>query len=238
MTDADAEAQTDAGPTLRVQCVTLPPHYLDKPGDTPRCRGYALVTFSTKADLEAVLRAWPWRRRVHVSPPTHDDNAKDDGDSSPIVKEAHKYGLRTISKARWDALNEEYLAYKQSLVEEVARAPHTMSNRDHEDESSPHPEMQPQIETQTDTQVQTTLSSPYPFDCLVFVRNVHLDTNKTMLKSLFARAFQDSDQDQNQDQDQDGTRPGQHTPTTGLDYVDFTRGMDTVCGASLCRIER
>lgn len=185
-----------------------------------------------------MLRAWPWRRRVHVSPPTHDDNAKDDGDSSPIVREAHKYGLRAISKARWDALNEEYLAYKQSLVEEVARAPHAMSDHDHEDQPSLHPEMQPQMETQTDTQVQTTLSSPYPFDCLVFVRNVHPDTNKTMLKSLFARAFQDSDQDENQDQDQDGTRPGQHAPTTGLDYVDFTRGMDTVRGTSLCRIER
>ena len=49
--------------------------------------------------------------------------------------------------------------------------------------------------------------SPYPFGRLVFVRNIHPDTNKTTLKSLFAQAFQDG---------------------SSLDYVDFSRGMDTV----------
>ena len=44
------------------------------------------------------------------------------GNSSPIMKEAYKYGLRAITKARWDVLNEEYLVYKQSLVDEVAHA--------------------------------------------------------------------------------------------------------------------
>ena len=48
-TDADA----DVGPRLRVQCVTLPSHYLDKLGDMPKCKGYALITFSTKSHLEA-----------------------------------------------------------------------------------------------------------------------------------------------------------------------------------------
>ena len=39
------------------------------------------------------------------------------------------------------------------------------------------------------------------------MRNIHLDTNKTTLKSLFPQAFQDGG---------------------SLDYVDFNRGMDTV----------
>ena len=38
------------------------------------------------------------------------------------MKEAHKYWLRGITKARWDALHEEYIVYKQSLVDEVASA--------------------------------------------------------------------------------------------------------------------
>ena len=50
---------------------------------------------------------------------------------------------------------------------------------------TPHPK--------TQTQTKTTPSSPYPFDYLVFVRNVRTGTNKTMLKPLFAQAFQDQD---------------------------------------------
>jgi hypothetical protein len=56
---------------------------------------------------------WPWRRV-----PTNDEHLN----VSPIVKEAHKHGLRVIPKAPWDALNKEYLVYNQSLVDEVARA--------------------------------------------------------------------------------------------------------------------
>ncbi|KAF8437151.1 hypothetical protein L210DRAFT_3405998 [Boletus edulis BED1] len=214
---SETPTEADAELCLRVQCITFPPHYLDKPGDMPKCKGYALVTFSTKPDVETVLRAWSWRRRVPVP-----GNDNDDANASPVVKEALKYGLRTISKARWDALNDEYLSYKQSLVEEVVRAETAMQRpgqrvpEDNKPDTLPHPKSQ--------TQTKTTPSSPYPFDCLVFVRNVHSGTNKTTLKSLFGQAFQDQNQDQDQDQDQDGTRP---TPTTGLDYVDFTKGMDT-----------
>jgi len=216
---SEAETEADTEPRLRIQCVTLPPHYLDKSGDTPKCKGYALVTFSTKSHLEAVLGAWPWQRRASFV------SANDD-DASPIVKEAFKYGLRAISKARWDALNEEYLAYKQSLVDEMTRTEMDMYRPDQgvpepdhehgEPTALPHPHPHPP--TQTQTQTQTTPFSPYPFNCLVFVRNVHPGTNKTTLKSLFAQAFQD--------QDPNGGGHA-HTPA-GLDYVDFNKGMDTV----------
>ena len=60
-------------------------------------------------------------------------------------------------------------------------------------EPTARPHTRPQAQVQTQTQTQTTPSSPYPFDCLVLVRNVHPGTNKTTLKSLFAQAFQDQD---------------------------------------------
>ncbi|KAI9574372.1 hypothetical protein HD554DRAFT_2165873 [Boletus coccyginus] len=138
---SETEADADAEPRLRVQCVTLPPHYLDKPGDTPKCKGYALVTFSTKSHLEALLQAF-------------------------------KYGLRAISKARWNALNEEYLAYKHALVSEMTRTDTDMYRPDQgapapdhehgEPTALPHPHPQPPA--------QTTPFSPYPFDCLVFTK--------------------------------------------------------------------
>ena len=184
---------------LHVQCVTLPPHYLDKPGDTPKCKGYALVTFSTKSHAETVLRAWPWKRHRVLG---------GDGDALPIAREARKYGLRTISKAHWDALNEKYLLYKQSLVDEVARTQIQIHHPGDDTTEHEHPSFpDPRPETETEAQTQTTPYSPYPFGCLVFVRNIHPDTNKTTLKSLFAQAFQDG---------------------SSLDYVDFNRGMDTV----------
>lgn len=50
----------------------------------------------------------------------------------------------------------------------------------------------------------------YPVGCLVFVKNLNSDTNKTVLRSLLARPF----------------------PAESLgyiDYVDYTRGLDSVC---------
>jgi hypothetical protein len=122
--------------------------------------------------------------------------------------------MRAITRARWDALNEECLVCKQSLVDEVARAETEMDHPDHGAPDHEHSEPTARPHLQTQTQTQTAPSTPYPFDCLIFVHNVHSGTNKATLKSLFAQAFQD----------QDGSA---HTPTAaGLDYVDFNKGMD------------
>ena len=105
---------------------------------------------------------------------------------SLIMKEAHKYGLRAITKACWDRLNGEYLSCKQSFVDEVARVETEMHRPDqgapdHErSEPTAHPH------THTQMQTQTTPSSSNPSDRLTFVRNAHPGTNKTTLKSLFA----------------------------------------------------
>lgn len=50
----------------------------------------------------------------------------------------------------------------------------------------------------------------YPIGCLVFVKNLNSDTNKTVLRSLLANAFP-------------AESPG------GIDYVDYTKGLDSVC---------
>ena len=68
---------------------------------------------------------------------------------------------------------------------------------------------EPAIRTPTSSGPTLDASAPYPYGCLVFVRGVHIETNKTTLKTLFGRAV-------------DGE---------GIDYVDYAKGMDSVCSA-------
>ncbi|KAI6034571.1 hypothetical protein BKA83DRAFT_4191928 [Pisolithus microcarpus] len=193
-----------------VQNVTLPPHYLDKPGDIPKCRGYALVTFSTTEQRDVLLRDWPWKRRPY-DPTEHE--------TLEVKKEAQRFGFRTISKMRWDQLNEEYVAYRQQLVDEIFEAnKHAPSTyrADIPSETDVPTRVRPEDE---DVPIRapaspppggapkTTIASPYPYGCLVFVKNIHPETNKTTLKALFAKAF--------------AGKP------TGVDYVDFNKGMDS-----------
>ncbi|KAF9226806.1 hypothetical protein BS17DRAFT_748950 [Gyrodon lividus] len=193
---------------MLVQNVTLPPHYLDTPGDVPKCKGYALVTFSRREQSERLLQKWPWRRPLA---PVNTINIHNTG-TTPVDKEALKFGFRTVSKARWNQLNEEYLIYRQQLVEQMAdtneppaRHPATvMEPGDVITGELEEPALPPSLS------IKTTWSSPYPFNCLVFARNIHPETNKTTLKALFSQAFQAAE--------------GQ---VNGIDYVDFSKGMDT-----------
>ncbi|KAG6836024.1 hypothetical protein H0H93_012169, partial [Arthromyces matolae] len=58
------------------------------------------------------------------------------------------------------------------------------------------------------------LSSPYPYNSLVFVRNIHPETNKTTLRKLFSTAFASS-------------LARSEINGDGIDYVDFAKGMDS-----------
>ncbi|KAI6024503.1 hypothetical protein EDC04DRAFT_2573964 [Pisolithus marmoratus] len=196
---------------IHVQNVTLPPHYLDKPGDIPKCRGYALVTLSTTEQRDVFLSEWPWKRRL-CDTTEH---------GTPGVKEARRFGFRTISKMRWDQLNEEYVAYRQQLVDKIVGAstrPSSTYRSDIPSETDVSTHVRPEDEgvpirvpasPQPAGTPKTTITSPYPYGCLVFVRNIHPETNKTTLKTLFSKAF-----------------GGQGKPI-GLDYVDFNKGMDS-----------
>ncbi|KAH7887426.1 hypothetical protein F5I97DRAFT_1935569 [Phlebopus sp. FC_14] len=195
-------------PGIQIQKVTLPPHHLDKPGDIPKCKGYALVMFSTKQLSDALLEKWPWNRRLVSLDASTSDMA------APESKEALKFGFRAIPKARWNQLNEEYIAYRQRLVDEIVEADVSLAGHPGAEDAL-HPEEgvvpgspsspSSHLPAPAPSAPETTPCSPYPFNCLVFVRNVHPETNKTTLRSLFSQAF---------------------PSTQGIDYVDFNKGMD------------
>ena len=176
---------------------------MDKPGDHPKFKGFALVTLHNTDLCQTFLERWPWK--TPFQPPKSGDSQ-----DSLETKEATKFGCRTLSKVRWDELNQEYLTYRQRLIDELA------------DASEP-PDIRPDSHVRGVAGVVledsipapprnvTTASSSYPFGCLVFARNLHSETNKTTLRALFTAAFKSSPLD-----------------TGGLDYIDFNKGMDSV----------
>ncbi|KAK1225322.1 hypothetical protein PQX77_011740 [Marasmius sp. AFHP31] len=191
-----------------IQAVTLPPHHLAKDGDEPKCKGFAFVILTTTEDLELLLEKWPWKRNPH-----------DTSAASSDVKEAHRFGFRCLTKGRWEALKEEYLEHRRKLVKELV----SLEEEQQETFGGKHQPARRGDEYQYQTAVSDeqahplgpslTSSSPFPPSCLVFVRNVHSETNKTTLKSLFTRSF--------------STVPQPGTRSNGLDYVDYNKGMDT-----------
>ncbi|KAG0703841.1 hypothetical protein DFH29DRAFT_771158, partial [Suillus ampliporus] len=190
---------------IPIQNVTLPPHHLDKPEDRPKCKGFALVTLSNAELYRNILESWPWNRPFQ---PSRSDDLGLTEDSLE-TKEASKFGFRTLPKAHWDNLNQEYLAYRQTLIDELADAdelPDFKADSDVRD--TPSEILEDSIPAPPRN--VTTMSSPYPFGCLVFARNLHLETNKTTLRALFATAFKSSPLD-----------------PAGIDYVDFNKGMDS-----------
>ena len=210
--------------TLRVQNITLPRHHLDRPTDIPKCKGFALVSFASTEDVAFLSKKWPWRRdRTH---PLDQDTSIGEADISSERREALRFGFRVLEKAQWEKLNQEYLAYRQRLLEEIARAEESI---DTSQPTASEPHSGTILETpsglvdenatsQTNLQEPLDASTMYPPGCLVFVRHVHPETNKTTLRKLFSRAFE--------------TRNAPGTDDA-IDYVDFNKGMDTVCSC-LC----
>ncbi|KAH9833803.1 uncharacterized protein C8Q71DRAFT_860076 [Rhodofomes roseus] len=184
-------------PSMPTQHIWLPPHVQDKPGDQPKCKGFALISVSTLAQAENLAHDWPWDvRRTDLY------NVADTAEA----QEAVKFGFRVMPRARWDALREEYLAYRQTLLDALAYSEHETGEAQETntvEEHAPSHATAPSLLT-------TDLSSPYPQGCLVFVRNVHPETNKTTLRALFSQPFTESG-----------------AADAGVDYVDFSKGMDT-----------
>ncbi|CAL1700024.1 unnamed protein product [Somion occarium] len=199
----DVAYTTAISTELQVQQILLPKHFRDKATDQPKCKGFALVTLSSTEGLEYLLHRWPWQRRINAA----------DEDWSPQECEAHKFGFRVLPKAQWATLNEEYIAYRQSLLNQIAETevPELHAKSDLEEvvereipaltPAPPGPE--------SPDHGQTTIASPYPYNCLVFVRNIHPETNKTTLRTLFAKAFVICDR----------ILPSGE----GVDYVDFNK---------------
>jgi hypothetical protein len=202
--------------------------------------------------------AWPWDHSTDVMDSDRPGVANSKGkgkdrslpaeEMSPLYVGATKFGLRILTKARWEELRAEYLLYRQELVDEINMSQDEGEVRfydggmkgymgemhDQEEQEDPRRTNQIQVQKKVPIQSRSTKSaaivandsvdaagihpnSTYPPGCLVFVRNVHPETNKTTLRSLFLHAKGPT-----------GIEGGKKDDD-GLDYLDYTKGMDCVC---------
>jgi hypothetical protein len=173
------------------------------------------------------------------------DRSLPDEEISPLYVGAAKFGLRILTKARWEELRAEYLLYRQELVDEINMFQDEGEIRVYDggrkgylgemhDQEGPRRTNQIQVLKTAHIQPRSTKSAAiaandsvdtagihpnftYPPGCLVFVRNVHPETNKTTLRSLFLHAGGPT-----------GIEGGKKDDD-GLDYLDYTKGMDCVC---------
>ncbi|KAJ7706870.1 hypothetical protein B0H17DRAFT_571391 [Mycena rosella] len=180
----------------RVQGITLPSHHSGDPGTEPKPRSFALITLADVEDAESLLTAWPWARQQQPEQASSD------------ASEAVKFGFRALSKARWDELNAQYLSYRAKLLAdiqeeeaEVPVAPALPTAAPFQNRREPTRKAPP-----VDEPIAFVSTMSYPRNCLVFVRNIHPETNKTTLRTFFARAVDAKD---------------------AIDYVDFNKGMDS-----------
>ncbi|KAF5324654.1 hypothetical protein D9611_004386 [Ephemerocybe angulata] len=227
--------------TSRIQHIFLPPHYQDKPGDLPHFKGFAVVTFLQEIDAQHVLESWPWETQGTSSFSTSSSTANSkllSDNSSEALKEAAKFGFRSTSKSNWEALRAEYLLYRQQLIEEInAHQDNSLPEPSHGQAGGLAPKAPsaetapvlkrplkaeagmnnmrhspPQEGPTNSKESDITLDSPYPYGCLVFIKNIHYETNKTTLKTLFGKAL---------------SGESERLKGGGIDYVDFNKGMDT-----------
>ena len=197
---------------MRIQGISLPRHHQDKPEDLPKCKGFALVTFRDTNDVEMLLAEWPWRKAGHVPNPikSRAEPATDTSVSSAMQQhEAQKFGFRVTTKSQWEHLNQEYLTYRLQLLDELAREEaETLQPPTRIQAEPPAVPVAPQpARAREPLKPSLDASAPYPTGCLVFIRHVHPETNKTTLRKLFSHALEAAD---------------------SIDYVDFNKGMDTV----------
>ncbi|KAG6906526.1 hypothetical protein DXG01_013459 [Tephrocybe rancida] len=126
--------------------------------------------------------------------------------------EATKFRFRVLSKSCWDQLKDEHVAYRARLVVKINAhqdvveplVPVPVSSPSFTSAPPPfiaEPRPEPEPEANPSLLAQNAL---YPSGVLVFVRNLHPETNKTTLRQSFARAVTDS----------------------AHDYIDFTKGMN------------
>ncbi|TDL30039.1 hypothetical protein BD410DRAFT_893213 [Rickenella mellea] len=205
---------TDSPPL--VQSITFPRHRDDNPDShpPPKCKGFAFVVFTHVTDAHRLCEEWPWdlRRRPDRRPTATKD-------VTHVCEDAELSGFRCILKKRWDEMKAEYLAYQKKLLmlatssdNQDASPSISMPFRHSQDPPNDFKATNAQRFIPTPTKPPPPLPPPlprhqsYPQDCLIFVKGIHPETNKTALRSLFSAALSD---------------------TGGIDYVDFTKGLDS-----------
>ncbi|KAJ4489622.1 hypothetical protein C8J55DRAFT_547634 [Lentinula edodes] len=235
-----------------IQRISFPPHYLDTDTDTssfhqipksrPKCKGFAFVVFSSVGEVDQFSAMWKWERARSGPVPIKADTShslvsRTSSASSDV--EARKYGFRALPKAQWDALKDEYVAWRQQLLEQVLAEQdddvdeemkyEVVSQWGEEEEYNEFGNGEnshsiqsnvPQTSSISSANLPLTSSSPFPPNCLVFIRNIHAGTNKTTLRTLLSKALING-----VEKGIENTQPQDISQC--IDYVDYTKGMDT-----------
>jgi len=128
-------------------------------------KGFAFVTLSSADLVKQLLEDWPWSPGDQSAPAS----------ASADVTDARKYGVRVITKTRWEELRDEYLAYRAQLL-----------NAFHEEDRGFGTSVQQKSGPGGPS--HSALAQDYPRGCLVFAKNIHTETNKTTLRGLFSSA--------------------------------------------------
>jgi xRRM domain len=186
----DEDHPTASG-KIQIQSITFPPNHLAPQGKPSRCKGFAFVVLESPALVDSLCRSYPWDSSGYA--PNADS-------------EAVKFGLRILLKTSWERMKVEYLAYQQLLLSQVAeKAAEPQVEVEKRKEYS-----EPDCISQAESPPREIQMQPswLPQNCLVFVRNIHPDTNKTTLRTLFGASLVSS--------------------KGSVDYVDFSKGIDTV----------
>lgn len=190
-----------------VQSILFPPHHQDPPDALPKCKGFALVTLSEPSTTSHLLAHFPYHN------PANDRSADDDDDDpSPEEREAHKAGFRALSKERWEALQAEYVEYRDALLGRIAASSSPTTSYSIAPPATPTAPVDKVTGASYDARLRQVSDAPlpnFPPGCVIFARHVPQDTNKTALRALFSALLAEDS-------------------TTALDYVDYTKGLDTV----------
>lgn len=205
-----------------VQSVSFPPHHSDPERKGPhRYKAFAFVVLDSSSSAEALINAYPWSS---VDPLRHTQlrgrQIKEDKDREHVLSnveaEAAKFGTRTLSKTSWDKLKDEYLNYQRTVLalnarteqkDEFGLAGTSKVNIIPKVDASPLVQGNSRDLPPPRAETTVTPNETYPKNCLIFVKNVHPETNKTTLRQIFTSAL---------------------SSTTAIDYVDYTKGIDSV----------
>ncbi|KAJ3882383.1 hypothetical protein F5051DRAFT_394715 [Lentinula edodes] len=239
-----------------IQRISFPPHYLDADADTSsfhqipksrtKCKGFAFVVFSSVDEVDQFSATWKWERARSGPVPVP---LKADTSPSLLSRvfsasshvEARKHGFRALPKAQWDALKDEYVVWRQKLLEQVLaeqdddvdeKMKYKVGSQWEEEEeynefgdgeishSIQSNGPQTSLSSSANLPSYLTSSSPFPPNCLVFIRNIHAGTNKTTLRTLLSKALING-----VEKGIENTQPQDISQC--IDYVDYTKGMDT-----------
>lgn len=213
-----------------IQAITFPPHHSSQKETLSRYKGFAFVVMDSPSSVNALCDTYPWSP-VDSAPPVQSatQQSTDKGGHqkhSPDPKaEAIKFGTRMLSMSMWNKFKDEYLEYQRRILT-VNKEVNGRELTGMPSSSTLEQETPVLVQNQTGISKIRPLPPPagiefsprktYPENCLVFVKNVHPETNKTTLRQLFASILS--------------------SPSL-LDYIDFTKGTDSVNNLNFrCRL--